>query len=95
MIIKYSLSLYNYDSNLDLTKKRREIESCLKDIRAQKVGLQNYQILNIESHSLTIAVKEINDRWHQKFGNILANEYTMRRFCDENSISRMFKWTQI
>lgn len=92
---KYFIKLINNDSSLDLTKKKKEFESALSDIKSLRIGLLAYQIMNIESHSITIEVRELNDRWHQKFGNILANEYTMRRFCDEKNNSRMFKWQQI
>ena len=36
---KYSIALINISPHLDLTKKRKEIESALKDIRSMKVGL--------------------------------------------------------
>jgi len=94
-MIKYYLKLFNNSAHLDLTKKKKEIESALREIRTMKVGLTAYLVLEIESHSILLEVREINDRWHQKFGNILANEYTMRRFCDEENRSRMFKWQEV
>ncbi|HEY5536823.1 MAG TPA: hypothetical protein VIL99_18050 [Ignavibacteria bacterium] len=95
VINKYSLQLCNIDSNLDLRKKQKEIETVFKEVRNDKIGLSSFQFDVIEQHFLKITVKESSNHWHTKIGSKLANEQNMRNFCKENEKSKMFKWEEI
>lgn len=75
-----------------MEKRRKDIESVLTRIKSKRIGLTSFVIASIKSHSITLLVKEVDDKWHQNFGSMLANDHSMRRFCDENNKSKMFKW---
>lgn len=94
----YSLHLINQDKDLNLLERSFEIKLAVQDILNGGVNKKSYKnvtyikILSINKHSLDLEVLETDTKWHKAIGNILANKYSMRPYCNPKNEHEMFKW---
>lgn len=90
----YHLTLYNRSMISKLKAKENVLKLVLKNFVNDKSipDVTSAKIKDINDSGIIMEVDESGDSWHKKFGKMLANEYLMREYCDQNNPSRLFKW---
>ena len=97
----YSIELMQEVPNGDLYNWEREILWTLDYLEnGGKTGTKFTDLVEIEKVSihedkLILHVEEVGTDWHRFLGKLLVSKFSMREFCLETDLSRMFRWREI
>ena len=98
--ITYRLELKNSYTRLDLRSERAAIDSVALYLAnggsdgTKFQDLSQITIKEVDVRTITIEAAESGKRWHAAFGQRLANDYGMRKYCDPKNPEQMFQWDE-
>gem|GEM_PF-2944723 len=67
--------------------------NCLEEILRMGKGLNSYKVNKISTNIIVLTVEGESKWWHQTFGKLLANDYSMREYCSDRDSRKMFEWS--